>query len=291
MHGNEITGRELTQFLIKDLLEGYGKDKRLTDLINNTEIYIMPSMNPDGSNKRRRENANRVDLNRNFPNWNAKNNSTRGREVETKAVMKFQSERQFALSANFHGGSVCVNYPWDSTKVRHPFDQLLIDLSTKYSIENRPMYNSREFNNGITNGADWYVVQGGMQDWSYVFHNDLQVTVELSNDKWPRYSEIPSFYKDNKEAMLSYAQAVHQGAGFKTGDNRPGTVKISQIIGSKKIDKGTFGFRGGEFYKVLPVGEYEFEVVQKRAFSKKASSFTTKVEKGTVTPNGNYTLL
>jgi hypothetical protein len=289
MHGNEITGRELTQLLIKDLLEGYGKDKRLTDLINNTEIYIMPSMNPDGSNKRRRENANRVDLNRNFPNWNAKNSSESGREVETKAVMKFQSERQFALSANFHGGAVCVNYPWDSTKVRHPFDELLVDLSSKYSVENQPMYTSREFNNGITNGADWYVVQGGMQDWSYVFHNDLQVTIELSDNKWPRYSEIPSFYKDNKESMIVYAEAIHQGAGFKTGDNRPGTVKISQIVGSRKIDKGSFGFRGGEFYKVLPEGEYEFEVVQKRGFRKKSSTFTTKVEKGTISTDGNYT--
>ncbi len=290
MHGNEITGRELTQFLIKDLLEGYGKDKRITDLINNTEIYIMPSMNPDGSKNRRRENANRVDLNRNFPNWNSKNSSTRGREVETIAVMDFQAKRQFALSANFHGGAVCVNYPWDSTKVRHPLDGLLIDFSTRYSQPNRPMYSSREFKNGITNGADWYVVKGGMQDWSYVFHNDLQVTVELSDDKWPRYSEILSFYQDNKESMLVYAEAIHQGAGFKSADKKPGTVKISQIIGSQKFDKGSFGFRGGEFYKVLPEGEYEFEVIQKKGFfSKKSTTFTTTVDADVMAPNGNYT--
>lgn len=54
MHGDEITGRELLQFLIVDLVEGYGKDRRITDLINNTELYIMPSMNPDGSKRKQR---------------------------------------------------------------------------------------------------------------------------------------------------------------------------------------------------------------------------------------------
>ena len=174
MHGDEITGREMLQFLIKDIVEAYGKDKRITDLVNNTELYIMPSMNPDGSKRKQRANANGYDLNRNFPNWDSNLSTTATRQPETVAVMNYQASRQFSLSANFHGGAVCVNYPWDSTKVRHPFDSLLQDLSTRYSIENRPMYTSREFDDGITNGADWYVVRGGMQDWSYVFHNDLQ---------------------------------------------------------------------------------------------------------------------
>ncbi|MBX9768366.1 MAG: hypothetical protein K2X47_13915, partial [Bdellovibrionales bacterium] len=49
MHGNEITGRELMVRLIADLVRAYGKDPRITDLIDHTEIFIMASMNPDGS--------------------------------------------------------------------------------------------------------------------------------------------------------------------------------------------------------------------------------------------------
>lgn len=290
MHGDEIVGRELLQFYIKDLLEGYGKDKRITDLVNNTELYIMPSMNPDGSKKKQRANANGYDLNRNFPHWNAEINDKAGRQVETKLVMDFQAQRQFALSANFHGGAVCVNYPWDSTKVRHPFDSLLQDLSLRYSQENAPMYRSREFTRGITNGADWYVVRGGMQDWSYVFHNDLQVTVELSDTKYPRYSQIPGFYKDNKESIMVYAEAIHQGAGFKLANKVDGTVKVKQIMtnGMKK-DMGSYGYRGGEFFKVLNAGEYEFTVTQKN--SREIKTFTTIVEKNKIFPNGNYTAL
>jgi hypothetical protein len=290
MHGDEITGRELTQFLIKDLLEGYGTNQRFTDLINNTELYIMPSMNPDGSKRRRRANARNVDLNRNFPNWDAKNSSKAGRQVETKAVMDFQASRQFSLSANFHGGAVCVNYPWDSTLVRHPFDGLLQDVSKRYSRENRPMWRSGEFTDGITNGADWYVVKGGMQDWSYVFHNDLQVTIELSDAKWPRYSKIPQFYKENKESMLVYAEAIHQGGGFKLSDkNATGTVKIKKLVGSKKLNQGSFGFRGGEFYKVLPAGKYELTV--KKDGKRKKDTFTITVKKNIIGSNGNYQTL
>lgn len=285
MHGDEITGRELLQFLIKDLLEGYGKDKRLTDLINNTELYIMPSMNPDGSKKRQRANANGFDLNRNFPHWNAEVNDLMGRQPETVAVMNYQASRQFALSANFHGGAVCVNYPWDSTKVRHPFDALLQDLSLRYAQENAPMYRSREFNRGITNGADWYVVRGGMQDWSYVFFNDLQVTVELSDRKWPRYSQIPGFYKDNKESMLVYAEAIHQGAGFKLSTKNNGTVKIKKILNNgMKKDLGSYGFRSGEFFKVLDEGSYEFTV----QYGSTVKTFEKTVEANKIYTDGNY---
>lgn len=263
MHGDEITGRELTQFLIKDMIEGYGKNQKITDLINNTEIYIMPSMNPDGSTLQQRGNAKGYDLNRNFPDWTRGDvNSAKTRQVETKALMAFQASRNFSLSANFHGGAVVVNYPWDNTHDLHPFDTMIKDISLLYADLNPTMRNSREFNRGIINGADWYVVKGGMQDWSYSWHNDLQVTIELSDKKWPRYSNIPSFYRDNKQSMLSYLTSVHQGAGFKIDNSKAtGKVKVIQnLTNGTTADNGSYGFSRGEFYKVLPEGNYTFVV-------------------------------
>lgn len=269
MHGDEITGRELTQLLIKDMISNYGKDKELTDLINNTEIYIMPSMNPDGSEYRQRANANGYDLNRNFPDWvKGDSNSSVGRQPETKAIMKFQESRNFSLSANFHGGAVVVNYPWDNTYDKHPLDTFVQKLSLIYANENPQMRNSREFNQGITNGADWYVLRGGMQDWSYFFYNDLQVTVELSDKKWPRYSEIKYFYKDNKASMIKYMQAIHQGIGINTTIDE-GYVKIYK----NSIYMGRFGFSRGEFYKVLPKGNYTLEVYKRNHTKIKTLSY------------------
>ena len=260
MHGNEITGRELTQFLIEDLLQNYGSNPLITDLINNTEIFIMPSMNPDGSKKRRRSNANRVDLNRDFPDWSrGDGNSFENREPETIALMKFQAKHNFSLSANFHGGAVVVNYPWDNTHERHPLDSLAQQISLDYADLNPEMRNSTRFTGGITNGADWYVLKGGMQDWSYYFYNDLQVTIELSNTKWPSYSDIPKFYQNNRDAMIGLVKSIHQGNGFTFKDRSLiGKVTIYSLDTNRKI--GTFAFTKGEFYKVLEVGKYRWDI-------------------------------
>ena len=104
MHGDEIVGRELMVELIKDLAKSYRENKKnVTSLINNTEIYIMPSMNPDGAANKRRGNGDWTDLNRDFPDFTTgdNQNSPDGREPETKALMEFQKNRNFSLSANF----------------------------------------------------------------------------------------------------------------------------------------------------------------------------------------------
>lgn len=48
MHGDETVGRELMIFLAQYLLKNYGSDARVTHLVNTTDIFLMPSLNPDG---------------------------------------------------------------------------------------------------------------------------------------------------------------------------------------------------------------------------------------------------
>lgn len=43
-----MISREVLILLMQYLLEGYGKNPRITTLVNTTRIHIMPSMNPDG---------------------------------------------------------------------------------------------------------------------------------------------------------------------------------------------------------------------------------------------------
>lgn len=285
MHGDEITGRELCVSLIEEIGQKYGKDPEITALVDNTEIFIMPSMNPDGSDLKQRGNANRVDLNRNFPDITRDSQSSpKGREIENQHVMSFQAERNFALSANFHGGTIVANYPWDSKYDLHPLNDFIKELSVGYAELNPEMRSSREFAGGVTNGAAWYVVRGGMQDWSYVFYNDLQITVELSHAKWPSYSSIPEFYRSNRDSMIYYMKEVHRGAGFKMKrSNISGTVSVKQVNPAK--DLGSYAFKNSEFYKVMPEGDYIFTISEK---NKNTKSIEVKVEKNLIPANGNY---
>lgn len=261
MHGNEIVGRDMLVLFIEDLVKRYrAGEPGVVSAVNNTEIFVMPTMNPDGSSARRRGNDRWQDLNRNFPDFTTADNQNTpaGREPETVAVMNWQGLRNFSLSANFHGGSKVVNYPWDTQADPAPLTDLIKDLSLLYASTVPGFYDNPRFAQGITNGYRWYHVDGGMQDWSYFWHNDLQVTIELSNNKWPDYSEIPNYYNDNKEALLSFLLKIHQGAGFylKNAQSKGRVV----IVDSDQKEIGSFGYEKGEFYKVLPAGTYRFKV-------------------------------
>lgn len=48
MHGDEAIGRELVIFLAQYLLLNYESDPRIAKLVNTTDIFLVPSMNPDG---------------------------------------------------------------------------------------------------------------------------------------------------------------------------------------------------------------------------------------------------
>ncbi len=212
MHGDEIVGRELMIKLIEDLASNYGRDNRITRLMDAAQIYIMPSMNPDGASRKIRFNAKGVDLNRSFPDFTTTDNQNtwQNRAVEIQAIMKFQAQHHFKLSANFHGGAEVVNYPWDGQAALHPLDNLVKKLSLNYANRVTYLRASTEFKNGITNGYQWYEVKGGMQDWSYHWYNDLQVTIELTKTKWPSYSTIDQSYAANRDALLNYIEDMFQ---------------------------------------------------------------------------------
>ncbi|MES2769182.1 MAG: M14 family zinc carboxypeptidase [Bdellovibrionota bacterium] len=289
MHGDEITGREVMVALAQKILKEYSVNPAIKQLVDSTEIYIMASMNPDGSYRRQRGNANYADLNRDFPDFSTSDNqdTPAGREIETQHIMKFQKSRQFALSTNFHGGAEVMNYAWDTIPDKHPFNDLLIEIALDYANKATYIKNNGEFENGITNGYAWYEVNGGMQDWSYHWYNDLQFTVELSTSKWPSYSKIPYYIEQNQEALISQIGYIHQGAGFKFDQSGiDGKVQISKIEGNALRNLGIYNFRNSEFYKVLPKGEYTFAInSQQLKGTKSIQVAVEKQDNKSITPN------
>lgn len=265
MHGDEVVGREMTVYLIELLCSQYGINDRITKLVDSTDIYIIPTMNPDGYERRTRGNANGQDLNRNFPDqFTSPANTKNGRQPEVVAVMNWIEQNNFVLSANYHGGAVVANYPWDGDAnmvsgivSATPDDAVFKVLATTYSNAHRVMHNSREFHGGITNGAEWYVLYGGMQDWNYKYNQGvMEITLEISDIKWPSASQLNTFWDDNREAMLTYMELVHKMGVKGTVTNSDGQPLAANItVQGNSIAMKTNPLHGN-YYRLLTPGTY-----------------------------------
>ena len=170
----------------------------------NFEVFLLASFARGtegkcfgGNYKAGRTNEGRVDLNRNFPTWKEKEKSIaqlkEGKELETQLVLKWIMEHPFVLSANFHDGAVLANYPYDDYRTsasrrrggvsETPDHDVFVHLAKTYASNHPYMEDTSKvcehwgfFRDGITNGADWYEVRGGMQDFNYDFSNAMEIT-------------------------------------------------------------------------------------------------------------------
>ena len=123
MHGDETGGYITMLHLIDYLLSNYGSNSELTNLVDNTEIWINPLANPDGTYAlgnssvwgATRYNGNNIDLNRNYPDpEDGPHPDGNEWQPETEAFMNLADSLHFTMSANLHAGSEVCNYPWDT---------------------------------------------------------------------------------------------------------------------------------------------------------------------------------
>ena len=61
------------------------------------------------------------------------------------------------------------------------------------------------FEQGITNGAAWYPLTGGMQDYNYVWYGCMEVTLEISCCKFPPSHELRKYWEDNQLVYCYYS--------------------------------------------------------------------------------------
>ncbi|XP_021093800.1 carboxypeptidase D isoform X2 [Heterocephalus glaber] len=299
MHGNEVVGRELLLNLIEYLCKNFGTDSEVTDLVRSTRIHLMPSMNPDGYEKSQegdavsvigRNNSNNFDLNRNFPDQFVQ--ITDPTQPETIAVMSWMKAYPFVLSANLHGGSLVVNYPFDDDEQglalysKSPDDAVFQQIALSYSKENpqmfqgRPcknMYPNEYFHHGITNGANWYNVPGGMQDWNYLQTNCFEVTIELGCVKYPFEKDLPKFWEQNRRSLIQFMKQVHQGVKGFVLDATDGRGILNATISVAEINHPVTTYKAGDYWRLLVPGTYKI-TASARGYNPVTKNVTVKSE-------------
>ena len=98
-----------------------------------------------------------------------------------------------------------------------------------------------------------------MQDYNYIWHGCMEVTLELSCCKFPPASELQQFWEDNRKSLLTFLGEAHRGVkGFVKDES------FTPIEGaSMKVRGRDVGFqttKEGEFWRILLPGIYTMEV-------------------------------
>jgi hypothetical protein len=282
MHGDETTGFVLMLRLIDHLLQGYGSDPEITDLVDQTEIWINPLANPDGtyfggnatvadairSYTTTGGGDSGVDPNRNYPGFVGDQHPDGNPWwLETETMMALAENKTFVLSANFHGGVEVVNYPWDTVERRHPddlwFETLARDWADLAQADSPGGYMT-DFNNGITNGYDWYPVDGGRQDFMTFFHGGREVTIEISETKLLPAEELDNLWTWNRRALLDFMAHAHQGIrGVVRGRDGEPLVATIEVLGVDREEDGSMARTDpavGDFHRLLLPGLYDLRI-------------------------------
>ncbi|KAF2074510.1 hypothetical protein CYY_004178 [Polysphondylium violaceum] len=267
IHGDEVAGRQCLLYLIDHLCYSYtkGLDKDVKQILENTVVSILPSMNPDGYEAKKRYNGNNFDLNRNFPDKYTLFNNILTTQPETVAVMDWSKSRNYILGCSIHGGSLVVNYPYDTNKgltdypsgieSPSPDDNIFRRIALTYAMNNPKMFKSNEFFAGITNGANWYSLNGGMQDWNYDFTGNFEVTIEMSYRKTPLPRELPGHWYDNLPALKEFLLIPLNTGVYGTVLNTRGQPITSAKIHVEGIDHPIpCGEYFGDYYRLLDIG-------------------------------------
>ena len=209
IHAREWSTSELVLNLADNLTGQYGKDPRITWLVDNRQIWIIPVVNPDGLDhsltqdsgwrKNMRDNGDGtfgVDLNRNFAGsmngdpegaWGGAGTSGMTyseiycgpgpfSEPETQAVRDLVLAHDFKIAIDFHSYGRWVMWPWGYTNDTAPDAADLSRIGGEFASP-AGYYSSQSW--------DMYATTGDTVDWMYGQSGIYSYCVEVGGEFHP----------------------------------------------------------------------------------------------------------
>ena len=290
MHGDETFGYIGMLRLIDTLLSSYGTDSLINRLVDSCEVWINPLANPDGTYNggnntvfsATRYNANSVDLNRNFPDFlQGDHPDGNSWQPETIAMMNIAEAQSFVISANFHSGAEVVNYPWDSWSTLHTDDAWFIYISHLYADSAQyysPSGYMDGFNDGITNGYQWYMTHGSRQDYMNWWHGCRESTIEHDNTKLTPESELNALWIYNRVSFLNWLEeGLHGIRGIVTDSATGLPIAATVTVVGHDIDNSQVYTDPdvGNYHRMIEPGTYDLEFTAPGFVAKTVSNIST----------------
>ncbi|MEU9505882.1 M14 family zinc carboxypeptidase [Micromonospora sp. NPDC048170] len=243
-HAREHLTVEMAIYLLNLFTDSYGTDSRVTNIVNTREIWIVPTVNPDGSEydiatgsyrswrKNRQPNSGSsyvgTDLNRNWSyQWGCCGGSSgstssdtyRGPSAfsapETAALRNFVNSRvvggtqQIKANIDFHTYSELVLWPFGYT-YNNTAPGMTADQYNTFATLGQQMANT----NGYTpqQSSDLYITDGDSIDWMWGQHGIWAYTFEMypgslgGGGFYPPDEVIPAQTSRNREAVLLFSE-------------------------------------------------------------------------------------
>jgi len=229
-HAREWITVSVALYLAHRLVAGYGTDRRITDLLQRTEVYIVPVVNPDGYEytwttdrlwrKNRRylgiingRETYGVDLNRNWGyEWGGQGASTNPRSETYRGAAPFSEPETYSFSRwmtslpllrayiDIHNYSQLILWPWGYTSALSPHHQVF----NRVGLEMQSLIFSVH---GMTYIAGpiyttIYPASGNATDWVYGVRGALAFAFELRDTGQYGFLLPPDQIRPNGEEVF-----------------------------------------------------------------------------------------
>ncbi|GAA2640059.1 M14 family metallopeptidase [Streptomyces vastus] len=210
-HAREHLTVEMALYLLRELGAGYGSDQRITNMVNNREIWILPDLNPDGGEydiatgqyrswrKNRQPNSGSsyvgTDMNRNWAyRWGCCGGSSGSPSSDTYRGPAAESAPEVKVVADFVRSRVVggtqqikagIDFHTYSELVLWPFGYTNADTTTGMTADDRNAFatvgGKMAASNGYTaeQSSDLYITDGSIDDWLWGNQKIFGYTFEM----------------------------------------------------------------------------------------------------------------
>jgi carboxypeptidase T len=298
-HAREPISLEVNMAVLNHIIDNYGSDPEITYNVDNTQIWFVPLVNPNGHKIVTEEielmwrknicdnNANGsidvsgyyaqdgTDPNRNYSwewggastDWTSQTyqGTSAFSEPETQAIEALVENHHFVAGISYHSYSELVLYPFGyADGVVAPdqaaLEELAVDMAVTIPAQGGGNYTPMP-------GWDLYPCTGTTDDYSYGTHGIFSFTIELATEFIPPAGQVAGICEDNIEAAMILLDRVNGSiltghiTDFDTDEPIEAMIFIDGID-----DTGVYrehymsNAEFGSYYRLLTNGSYDVTI-------------------------------